>query len=154
MTAAILRGSYNGLTWGQYGPGSPYGLVYLRGVEDLPPIESRDQPKVTADGMFPGTDRHQGEWPIFLSLRVAQVTGTDAAFRTLMDNVNAAFSKQAAVQALRFWNLERYVWARPRERTWSDYGAEMAGHSAIVTIRLVVVHPVQYVGVPGSPPSP
>lgn len=150
MSANILKGAFNGLSWG---PTTAYRVAFLRGLDDLPTIISRDQPKAVLDGTFPGDDLY-GEWPITVSLTIAGINTTDSAFRGLMDAANAAFKLSATIASrrtplpLQWWNLERYVYARVRSRVWSDIDARTADHVATVTVGLVVVDATAYIGTP------
>lgn len=144
MSNVILNGAFNGITWG---PDGTFRCERTKGFDDLPRIESRDQPKAVRDGRFAGNDLLT-ELDVFVVLTVAGINTTDADFRASLDAVNAAFSRQTTPKALRFWNLSRYVWARPRERTWSDCDAKWAQHIATCTTRLVVVDPTVYLGAP------
>ena len=147
MSNAILNGSYNGLVWGPAGGDASIYCERLRGLDDLPAIVSRDAPKVLGDGLAAGEDL-LGEWSVTVVLAVVPVNKTDAEFRALKDAVNAAFSRQTTPKPLRFWDLTRYVMARPRERTWSDMDAKECQHIAVCTTRLVVVDPTTYLGAP------
>lgn len=144
MSNAIFNGSYNGITWG---PAGTHRCERTKGFDDLPVIQSRDQPKLLGDGLFPGEDT-LNELFVEVALTVALINSTDAAFRAAIDAINAAFSRQTAPKALRWWNLERYVWARPRERTWTDCDAKWATHTATCTTRFVLADPNAYIGVP------
>lgn len=150
MSANILKGGFNGLSWGS---GSSPFPVFLRGFEDLPLVESRDAPKGFRNGSFMGQDLTRDLF-VTVSLRIALVNATDADFRAAIDSVNAAFIVRAEADPLdnplplQFWNLERYVMARCRDRTWSDIDANWCNHVAQVTARFVVSDGLVVVGTP------
>jgi hypothetical protein len=142
VSMSILNGSYNGVTWG---PAGTYRCDGMSGFDDLPVIVSTDQPKSLGDGLFVGEDR-LGEHSVVV--RLAAIADSDAALRTAMDAINAAFSRQLVPKALRWWDLTRYVWARPRQRIWTDMGKVMADGVAKCEVRLVLADPNAYIGVP------
>ncbi|MFF8447869.1 phage distal tail protein [Streptomyces leeuwenhoekii] len=103
-----------------FGPGSPYSVTTIEGVDDLPEIRAEDMPRPGQHGDYTGPD-YVGPRviPMGLGLRAETPDG----LRKLSLALRAATQPQARPEPLQFLDQGVMVWAKVRRRS-IPYDAE------------------------------
>lgn len=139
---ASLAGAYNGLS---FGPATNYHVGAMSGFFDLPEIESRDQPRALASGMFAGTDLARG---LTVGLVLVMIADTPAAYDALVDALVAATAARATELPLQVFGLTRYISCRPRKRSIPIDCEGEPQRAGVATLEFFATNPVLVVGTP------
>ncbi|MFF9205148.1 phage distal tail protein [Streptomyces sp. NPDC014986] len=114
---AIGRVQWGDLT---FGPGTPYSVTAVEGLDDLPDIRSEDVERPGQHGDYTGPD-YTGARIVQLKLGVRGSSPDDLRFLTLA--LRAATQPQRQPQPLQFLDQDTLVWAKVRKRS-IPYDAE------------------------------
>ncbi|MGY0067725.1 phage distal tail protein [Streptomyces sp. QTS137] len=114
---AIGRVQWGDLT---FGPGSPYTVTAVEGLDDLPDIRAEDMDRPGQHGDYTGPD-YTGARVVQLKLGVRGETPDD--LRALSLALRGATQPQRQPQPLQFLDQDTLVWAKVRKRS-IPYDAE------------------------------
>ncbi|MBL1107347.1 phage tail family protein [Streptomyces sp. 5-8] len=108
---------WQGLT---FGPGTPYAVTALDGLDDLPDIRSQDVERPGQHGDYSGPD-----WtgPRTITMKLGMHTDSPDALRDLSLALRAATQPQAQPAPLQFLDQDMLVWGKVRKRS-IPYDAE------------------------------
>jgi len=114
MALADWQISYGGLVMGE---GTSYDIEEIRGLDDLPDVDSADLDPVR-DGQIPGTDYARGR-TIVATIRPAGASAADYATLVAALRAATAISPDALppLNVKRAGESERIVYCRPRRRS-------------------------------------
>jgi hypothetical protein len=133
------NGSYNGLA---FGPFTPFPILEPKGLEDLPPVRSSDQPKSTDHGSFMGVDLSD-ERTVDITFRLAATDGLYTTLDSLIAQLQAATPVNAANAPLYFDGSSRLINARVRKRE-VPRKVDMVGLVSEVAVEWVAADPRVY----------
>jgi len=108
--------------WGDlvFGPGTPYGVTAIEGLDDLPDIREEDMGRPGQHGDYTGPD-----WtgPRTVQMKLGMVADSPDGLRALSIALRAATQPQQQPAALQFLDQDILVWAKVRKRS-IPYDAE------------------------------
>ncbi|MDX3074626.1 phage distal tail protein [Streptomyces sp. MI02-7b] len=130
------------IAWGDltFGPGTPYAVSVLAGLDDLPDVRADDMAREGQHGDYTGPD-YTGARTITLGLTM--VADDPDAFRQLCLDLRAATQPQKAPAALQFLQQDTLVWAKVRRRA-IPYDAENLWRSGTAALELYCADPYLY----------
>ena len=145
---ASTAGSYNGLAFGGVpGAAVQVRVLEMRGIYDLPEIESTHKPKAVSNGMFRGTVRTRGLSFSFVFGLIPN-TRTAAGYDALLDTFLAAFGVQADTDLpLRFAGDTKYIYCHPTKRI-VPIECEAPQTAGEITVEFFAVDPTIGTGAP------
>lgn len=110
------------IQWGDlvFGPGTPYSVAALEGLDDLPDIRAEDVARPGQHGEYTGPD-YTGPRTVQIKLGIRGETPDD--LRALSIALRNATQPQAQPQPLQFLDQDMLVWAKVRKRS-IPYDAE------------------------------
>ncbi|MET9098293.1 phage distal tail protein [Streptomyces antibioticus] len=130
------------IQWGDLtvGPGTPYMVTAIEGVDDLPSIRTEDVERPGQHGEYTGPD--------FVGARVIQLSlgirgGSPDELRELTLAVRAATQPQAEPAPLQFLDQDMLVWAKVRKRSL-PYDAEYLWSIGSAALELYCADPYLY----------
>lgn len=134
---ALGRVQWGGLT---FGPGSPYAVSAIEGLDDLPAIRSEDVERPGQHGEYTGPDYTGPRTiPIKLGLRAESPDGLRALSLALRD----ATQPQQQPKPLQFLDQDVLVWAKVRKRS-IPYDAEQLWRLGDAAIEFYCADPYLY----------
>lgn len=128
--------------WGdlQFGPGSPYAVTAIEGLDDLPEIRSEDVERPGQHGDYTGPD-YTGPRTIQLKLGIHAASPDDLRALTLA--LRNATQPQTQPAALQFLDQGTLVWAKVRKRSL-PYDAEYLWSIGDAALELYCADPYVY----------
>ena len=137
MAAQLGRVQFGDL---EFGPGSPYMVTALEGLDDLPDIRSEDVERPGQHGDFTGPD-FTGPRVIQLKLGLRGETPDD--LRAISLALRNATQPQAQPMPLQFLDQDILVWAKVRKRS-IPYDAEYLWRLGDAALELYCADPYLY----------
>lgn len=128
--------------WGDltFGPGSPYAVTGISGLDDLPDIRSEDKERPGQHGEYTGPD-YTGPRVVQLKLGLRGETPDD--LRALSLALRNATQPQRQPAALQFLDQDILVWAKVRKRS-IPYDAEYLWSIGDAALELYCADPYLY----------
>lgn len=130
------------IQWGDltFGPGSPYSVSAIEGLDDLPDIRSEDVERPGQHGEYSGPD-YTG--PRTIQLKVGMRADTPDELRALTIALRNATQPQRQPAALQFLDQDVMVWAKVRKRSL-PYDAEYLWRIGDAALELYCPDPYLY----------
>lgn len=130
------------IQWGDltFGPGSPYSVTAIEGLDDLPEIRSEDVERPGQHGDYTGPD-YTG--PRVIQLKLGIRADSPDELRALTLALRAATQPQRQPEALQFLDQGALVWAKLRKRSL-PYDAEYLWRIGDAALELYCADPYVY----------
>ncbi|MFJ8144691.1 phage distal tail protein [Streptomyces sp. NPDC096048] len=130
------------IQWGDlvFGPGTPYTVTALDGLDDLPEIRSEDMERPQQHGDYTGPDF---TGPRTINLKLGIRGETPDHLRKLTLALQAATQPGVRPAQLQFLDQNRLVWAKVRRRA-IPYDAEYLWRIGDATLQLYCADPYLY----------
>lgn len=130
------------IQWGDllFGPGSPYAVSILDGLDDLPDIRSDDMERPGQHGDYTGPDT---TGPRVITLGLTLIADDPDSFRQLVIDLQRATQPQSQPAALQLLDWDTLVYAKIRKRA-IPYDAENLWRSGTATLELYCADPYKY----------
>lgn len=130
------------IQWGSlvFGPGSPYSVSGIDGLDDLPDIRSEDVERPGQHGDYTGPD-YTG--PRVVQLKLGIRADSPDELRALTLALRAATQPQRQPAALQFLDQDTLVWAKVRKRSL-PYDAENLWRIGDAALELYCADPYLY----------
>lgn len=137
MAAQLGRVQFGDL---QFGPGSPYMVTALEGLDDLPDIRAEDVERPGQHGDFTGPDF---TGPRIIQLKLGLRGETPDDLRAISLALRNATQPQAQPMPLQFLDQDILVWAKVRKRS-IPYDAEYLWRLGDAALELYCADPYLY----------
>jgi hypothetical protein len=128
--------------WGDltFGPGTPYAVSVLEGLDDLPDIRTDDLERPGQHGDYTSPDYTAART---ITLGLTMVADDPDAYRQLCLDLRAATQPQRTPAALQFTDQDTLVWAKVRRRA-IPYDAENLWRTGTAALELYCADPYLY----------